>query len=189
MDIRQADSFREYTTEEIEMMAAQTEEVVSKHIATPSMWSGNIIVDDERGKTGKLWNCDILAMHMTSPHMILHEQIHARSISYYKEEIYSQYENIEEASVQFMAQEISIMEGVEIIDSSYDKMVDALREIGKRIGICKTDYDFAKLMIEMPVPERLDWISENLYAILGRDISATIEEYQKYSDLLDILYV
>lgn len=189
VDITQADSFREYTTEEIESIAEQTEDIVSRHISTPSMWSGNIIVDNERGKTGKLWNCDILATHMTSPHMILHEQIHARSISYYKEEIYFQYENIEEASVQFMAQEISMMEGVESIDSSYDKMVDALRQIGRRIGICKTDYDFAKLMIEMPVPERLDWISENLYAILGRDISATIEEYQKYCELLDMLYV
>lgn len=189
VDITQADSFREYTTEEIERMAVQTEEVISKHIATPSKWSGNVIVDDKRGKTGKLWNCDILATHMTSPHMILHEQIHACSISYYKEEIYFQYENIEEASVQFMAQEISMMEGIESIDSSYDKMVDALRQIGKRMGICKTDYDFAKLMIEMPVPERLDWISENLYAILGKDISVTVEEYQKYSDLLDMLYV
>lgn len=189
LDITQTDSFREYTTEEIEDIAAQTEEIISKHISIPSKWSGDIIVDDERGKTGKLWDCGILATHTTAPHMILHEQIHARSISYYKQEIYLQYENIEEASVQFMAQEISKMEGIEIIKSQYDEMVDALKQIGRRIDIDKADYDFAKFMVETPVPERLDWLSENLYDILGKDISTTIEEYQKYADLLDMLYV
>ena len=189
VSLTQEDSFREYTTEEIEEIAKQTEEIASKHISVPSKWSGKIVVDDSSGKTGKLWNCNILTTHMTAPHMILHEQIHARSISYYNEEIYLQYGNIEEASVQFMAQEISEAEGIETIKSQYDEIVDALRQIGQRIGIYRTDYDFAKFMIETPVTERLDWLSEKLYTILGKDVSATIEEYQKYSDLLDMLYV
>ena len=44
-------------------------------------------------------------------------------------------------------------------------------------------------MIEMPVTERLDWISDNLYATLGRNTKATIEEYENWSDLLNMLYV
>lgn len=189
VDITQADSLREYTTEEIENIAAQTEEIISRHIATPSKWSGKIIVDDERGKTGKLWDCGILATHVTAPHMILHEQIHARSISYCKGEIYLEYETIEEASVQFIAQEISAVEGIEIIKSQYDEIVDALKQIGRRIGIYQTDYDFAKFMVEIPISERLDWLSENMYAILGKDENTTIEEYQRYAELLDLLYV
>lgn len=188
VSVTQEGSFREYTTEEVEDIARQTEELASKHVSVSSKWSGHIIVDDERGQTGKLWECDILATHMTAPHMILHEQMHARSISHYGAEIYLQYERIEEASVQFMTQEISRLEGIEIIASQYDEITNALKQIGRRIGIHKTDYDFAKFMIELPVPERLDWLSENLYAILGKDVNATIEEYQKYSDLLDMLY-
>ena len=188
MDITQADALREYSDDEIMDMARQTEAVASRHISVASKWSGRIVVDDERGQTGKLWECDILTTHMTAPHMILHEQIHARSISHYGAEIYLQYERIEEASVQFMAQEISRLEGIETIASQYDGIVNALKQIGQCIGMCKTDYDFAKFMVEMPVPERLEWLSENLYAILGKDVNATIEEYQKYSDLLDMLY-
>ena len=52
----------------------------------------------------------------------------------------------------------------------------------------KTDYDFAKFMIEMPIEERLKWISEYLYDTLGKDIGATLEDYQNWSGLLDMLY-
>ncbi len=88
-----------------------------------------------------------------------------------------------------MTEEICKYEGIEIIESDYYKTVDALKQIGRYIGIHKTDYDFAKFMIEMPVTERLDWISDNLYATLGRNTKATIEEYENWSDLLNMLYV
>ncbi len=197
VSITQENSLKEYSTEEIESIAAQTEEIASKHISTPSKWSGNMIIDDKGiqnpdGTTvnyGKLWNCDILTSHETSPLIILHEQIHARSISYCDSSFYYIYGNIEEATVQFMTEEICKYEGIEIIESDYYKTVDALKQIGRYIGIHKTDYDFAKFMIEMPVTERLDWISDNLYATLGRNTKATIEEYENWSDLLNMLYV
>lgn len=189
VSITQENSLKEYSTEEIENIAAQTEEIASKHISTPSKWSGNIIVDDEKNITGKLWSCDILVTHETSPHMILHEQIHARSISYFEEKDYILYQIIEEASVQLMAQEISIKEGIEIIESDYDEIVNALREIGRYIGLFDTDYEFAKTIIEKNVPERLNWLSDKLYAKLGKDINITREEYKKWADSLDMLYV
>ena len=40
-------------------------------------------------------------------------------------------------------------------------MVDFLKKIGQYIAMHKTDYDFAKFMIEMPITERLGWISDN----------------------------
>ncbi len=197
VSITQENSLKEYSTEEIESIAAQTEEIASKHISTPSKWSGNLIIDDKGIKNsdgttvnyGKIWNCDILTKHETSPSIILHEQIHARSISYCNSSIYDIYECIEEATVQFMTEEICKYEGIEIIESDYYKTVDALKQIGRYIGIHKTDYDFAKFMIETPVEERLDWISDNLYATLRRNTKATIEEYENWSDLLNMLYV
>ncbi len=40
-------------------------------------------------------------------------------------------------------------------------MVDSIKKIGQYIAIHKIDYDFAKFMIEMPITERLSWISDN----------------------------
>lgn len=196
ISITQENSLREYNDEEIESIAKQTEEIASKHISIPSMWSGNLVISEEgvqnsNGDTiyyGKMWNCDILTKHETAPAIILHEQIHARSISYYEQKTYFQYGSIEEASVEFMVEEICKQENIEIIPSLYDDMVEALRKIGNRIGIYNTDYDFAKKLIKIPVEERMDWLSDKLYDILSEDSTITVEEYQKFSELLDRLY-
>lgn len=192
--ITESDSFREYSDEEINSIARQTEVMASKHITTPSKWSGKMVigegVKDDSGRIvqyGKLWNCDIVTKHETAPGIILHEQIHARSASYHDRRLYSEYQNIEEASVQFMVQEISKIEGIEIINSCYDEKVDILREFGKRIGY-RSDYDFAKELIEIDMPERIDWLSEQLYAIMRLDSTATLEDYIKVSELLNMLH-
>lgn len=188
VSITQSDSFKEYSTKEIENIARQTEEIASKYIDIPSKWSGNIIVDDERGITGKLWNCDILIVHHTAPHIILHEQIHARSISYYDTDTYIQYRNIEEASVQLVTQEISTKEGIEIVESQYNELVESLRLIGRRINAYKTDYDFSKALFEIPVIKRLDWLSDRLYSAMQLDADVTVKDYIYMSELLDMLY-
>lgn len=196
VDITQENSFKEYSTEEIEDIARQTEEAASRHISVPSRWSGKMVVDDNGIENsdghitnyGKLWNCDILTKHETAPSIIMHEQIHARSISHYGQDTYFLFPYIEEAAVQLMTEEICRHEEVEIIRSDYYPLVDALKQIGRYIGKYKTDYDFAKFIIEMPVTERLQWISEQLYATLGNDIGATVEDYQNWSDLLNMLY-
>jgi hypothetical protein len=181
-----SNSLREYTDEEIENIAEQTDRIASKYIDTPSKWSGKIMADDKSEVYGKLWSCDILTTHETSPHIILHEQIHARSISYYDEETYTQFKNIEEASVQFINQEICKNEGIEIIQSDYDDMVDALRKIGNRISTDENDLIFAKKLIEMPVTDRIRWIEDNLYDTLR--INGTLEEYEDLSTQLNKLY-
>lgn len=196
VSITQKDSLKEYMTEEIESIAAQTEEIVSKHISIPSKWSGKMKISDKGISNsdgtvvyyGKLWDCDILTKHETAPAIILHEQIHARSISYFDIDTYRKFANIEEAVIQLMTEEICRYEGIEIIESDYYKIVDALKQIGHYIRIRETDYEFAKFIIEMPVTKRLGWISDNLYDTLGRNTSATIEEYEKWSNLLDLLY-
>lgn len=196
VSITENNSFREYSDEEIHNIANQTETVASKHIETASKWSGNIIISDD-GVTdtsghkvyyGKMWDCNIVTRYETAPGIILHEQIHARSISYFGREAYNKYQKIEEASVQLLTQEISKIEGIEIIESGYDVLVDVLRKIGRFIGIHNSDYEFAKFIISTPVTERLGWISDNIYDILGHNENATIEEYQKWSALLDTLY-
>lgn len=185
MEVAVAGGLQVYKKEEIEAMALKTSEIANKHIANESKWSGHIEINDESGKSGKLWNCDIRTMSETSPFIILHEQIHAHSISHADEDTYLKYGAIEEATVQFMAQEISKKEGIEIIESGYDDMVDSLRKLKSKLKIDKTDYDFAKELIEMPVAERLDWLEEKAYNIMQD--GGTIEEYQEINELIDML--
>lgn len=189
VDITARDSLRTYTRKEIESIAEQTEKIVGKHVSRPSKWSGNIVIDNDH-YPGKLWGCDIRTPNKTAPHMLLHEQLHARSISYYKgrEYIYSQYQHIEEATVQYMAQEISMAEGLEIIGSLYDDMTNALREIRKRTLLFDTDYEFAKFLIEMPVSDRLDWIGAGIYDKMRMDPNATVGDYQEIALLFDMLF-
>lgn len=196
VSITQEESLREYTAEEIKDIAAQTEEIASKHISIPSKWSGNMVIDDKGivisedvvVNYGKLWDCDILTKHETAPSIILHEQIHARSISYFESSFYDTYNNIEEASVQLMTEEICKIEGIEIISSYYDEMCDVLRTINRRLKVCDNTYDFAKKLIEVPVTERLDWLSNKMYDILSHDETATLEEYQDFAEMLNTLY-
>lgn len=62
-------------------------EIGNKYTDSKSKWSGNIIIIN--GKTNaKLWNCNIEIESATSPHAILHEQLHSHPISYYNVDTY-----------------------------------------------------------------------------------------------------
>ena len=90
--------------------------------------------------------------------------------------------------MQLMVEEICKVENIEVILSGYDDSVEALRQIGRRIGAYKTDYEFAQKIFEVPVVDRFDWLSDRLYAILGNDPAATLEEFQWFAELLNVLY-
>ena len=87
-----------------------------------------------------------------------------------------------------MTQEISKIEAVEFVPSEYDEMVDGLRAICRKIGIFISDYDYAKFLLEMPVADRLGWLSDNLYATMASDAIATVQDYLDMSACLNMLY-
>ena len=179
---------RIYSKDELDRIAIKTKEIADKYILKPSKWSGNIVIDDEQDpKTeyGKLWNCDIKTRSKTAPHIILHEQLHAKSISYFDEKIYRRYAKIEEASVQLVAQEISVKENIIVIKSAYDDMTDALREINKFLVIGETDLDFALKLFETDVTMRESWIRNHISDKM--DI-LTIEDAGNLQDLMDMLF-
>ena len=174
-----------YTQEEIEAFAERTEKAISKYISTPTKWSGNIVVDDEYEKYGKLWNCDITTNSETSPYIVMHEQLHSRSISYFTPDEYNQWQVLEEASVEFAAQEIGKAEGITLISSGYEENVVNLKAVCRRINGNMNDLQWAVTVLEQPLPERFNWLSEMLYETFMTN--GTIEEYAKYTSMLNIL--
>lgn len=157
-------SLKKYKSKEIIEIAVKNETIINKYLSKESKWSGNIVFEentDAKVLYGKLWSCDIKTILETSPHVLLHEQLHARSASYYDAKTYNSFSAMEESSVQFLTQEISQKEGIEIISSQYDDLVDTLREINAKAELYKKDFDFAKELFLQDLPERRDWL-ENL---------------------------
>lgn len=113
---------------------------------------------------------------------MLHEQLHAHSISYFDKNVYDMYGEIEEATVQLYAQEISKKEGIHIIPSAYDENVNILKEINKETGIAKTDFEFAKILFEKPVDQRIDFLEDKIHDIMQ---TSSIEKYIELNSLLD----
>ena len=167
-------------------MVNQTQAIADKYVKKESKWSRNIIVDDGAELYGKLWNCDIVTRSETSPHIILHEQLHAKSISYFDKETYMKNQKIEEATVQLAAQEISRLEGIIIDESEYDYLCNNLRKINNRLKISKTDFDFSISLIDLDVIDRIEWIEKHIdERMLGGKL--TVGEYMELEQLLEEL--
>ena len=176
-------ALRNYNEKEINEIAKQTDELINKYVKKKSKWSGKIIVDDNAEIYGKLWNCDIVMQSETCAHIILHEQLHARSISYCDRETYNKYWKIEESTVELLSKEICRENHIEVQESDYDDMVDALRNINKKLELYDTDLKFAERLLETDVSKRLDWIDSVIFdRMMGR---GTIGEYEEINELME----
>lgn len=174
-----------YTDYEIDKIANETKNIANKYTKNSSKWSGKIAIDNTN-PSAKMWNCDIRSPNITSPHEILHEQLHACSISYYNVDTYVKYKNIEEATVELLAQEISNVEHIPITQSEYDYMTNNLKEINKIISLKKNDLEFAKMLFDIPVIDRLDFLEDKIYDYAK---SRTIGEAIALNKLMEVLYV
>ena len=170
-----------YSRKELKQLSKITSDIANKYTNNKSKWSGKIIVDNKNAP-GKLWNCNIRVSNEIAPHILLHEQLHAHSISYFDKETYDKYGEIEEATVQLYAQEISRKEGIHIIPSEYDENINILKEINNKVHIGKDDFEFAKTLFEKPVNERIDFIEDKIYDIMQ---TGNIKEYMELNSLLD----
>lgn len=104
-------------------------------------------------------------------------------ISYYDVDTYRENHKIEEASVQLLAQEISKREGIEIIHSQYDEMVSDLRAIRKKMKVFDSDLEFAKMLIKIPVVDRIGWLEEQAYNQMLKN--GTIKELEEINSLIE----
>lgn len=184
-DIADVKSFKAYTEEEIDDMLLRHEQILDDLPIKKSKWSGKIEYDDSndmRKQYGKLWSCNIRTSHTTCPHILLHEQLHARSISYYGKDIYKIFKNSEEIAVQFLTQEISVKKGIEIVEGGYEPYIDKLRYLNKKLNLFESDYDFALELFKQPPANRRAWLEEKVYNVA---IQYDIETLEKTMDILE----
>lgn len=89
---------------------------------------------------------------------------------------------IEEASVNFLAQELSQVEHIEVIASVYNDMCDVLRNINSEAKLFDSDFAFALELFNKPLNERIDWIRNLVYAN-----TEDIEQITRIAWMLDTL--
>lgn len=166
------------TKEEFEQTARQIKEEITQYSDGPSKWSGNINVNSEHVGNGALgakeWSCDISLIDTADDGVIWHEMLHSCSASYYKSEIYNANEYIEEATVEWLKQQICGEKNIFNVYAYGDKTIvlQALNESFK-FG---TDMEFAKEIFNVPLPERYRWLENRVDERL-RQSGASFEDY------------
>ena len=173
-----------YSKKELKQLAEETDKLANTYTANKSKWSGKII-ESKRNINAKLWNCNIEIENLTSPHALLHEQLHAHSISYYNKETYKKYRRIEEATVEFYTKEICKKEGIINVESNYDEWVQNLKKINSKLKLNNNDFDFAQRLFNIPVNKRINFLEEEIEKYLS---DKTIDEAIELNKLIEVFY-
>ena len=178
--MEKADSigYTKRTKEEFEQTARKIKEEITQYSDRTSKWSGNINVNSEHVGNGALgakeWSCDISLIDTADDGVIWHEMLHSCSASYYKSEVYNANEYIEEATVEWLKQQICGEKNILNVYAYGDKTIvlQALNESFK-FG---TDMEFAKEIFNVPLPERYRWLENRVDERL-RQSGASFEDY------------
>ena len=166
------------TKEDPEQTARQIKDEITQYSDRPSKWSGNIDIDNsllDKGILGtKEWSCNITLVDTVDNGVVWHEMLHSCSVSYYKSEIYNANEYIEEATVEWLKQQICSEKNIFNVYAYGDKTIvlQALNEFFK-FG---TDMEFAKEIFNIPLPERYQWLENRVDERLRR-AGASFEDY------------
>ena len=166
------------TKEEFEQTARQIKEEITQYSDRPSKWSGNINVNSEHVGNGALgakeWSCDISLIDTADDGVIWHEMLHSCSASYYKSEVYNANEYIEEATVEWLKQQICGEKNIFNVYAYGDKTI-VLQVLNESFEL-GTDMEFAKEIFNVPLPERYRWLENRVDERL-RQSGASFEDY------------
>lgn len=166
------------TKEQFEDVARSIKKDIPAYSSNPSKWSGIInVADDLDGAAGtKEWSCDISVLKDVDDGVIWHEMLHSCSVSYYDEYVYAAHQFIEEASVEFLKQQICAERGI-VHNPTYVDKVLVLQTLNDRFHF-GTDLDFAKELFNQPLPERYGWLEDLVYRDLVKE-NATIKDTEE----------
>lgn len=173
------------TAEEFRQTAEQIREEITEYSDRPSKWSGNIDIDNsilDRGLLGtKEWSCNITLADTVDDGVVWHEMLHSCSASHYEREIYSANEYIEEATVEWLKQQICQEKNISSVYSYEDKTI-VLQALNKFFNF-GTDMEFAKEIFNIPLPERYQWLEDKVNESL-KQAGASFEDFYEVMDFV-----
>lgn len=149
----------------LQRAADNIKKITDKYAANESQWSGRIKVNnllklDDRITGRKKWNCDIELINLSTDADIVHEMLHSYSVSVYGKKEYIAHRWIEEASTEYLAQQICMAEGL-TVGRTYAKYVNGLKKLYPYSGF-KTELEYAQTLFNQPLPERTSWLKRKV---------------------------
>ena len=166
------------TSEELQEAAQGIVNNISNYTNTKSKWSGNINVDNSLKLDGiggqKEWNCDITLIDTADDGAVWHELLHSCSVSHFDAATYLKHQNIEEASVEFLKQQICKEKGI-INTSAYEDLTTVLQTLNDNFKY-GTDMEFAKELFDIPLPDRYQWLEDRVDDSL-KQMEVSFEDY------------
>ncbi len=141
--------------------ATAIDKLLTEETGNKSIFNGKIVIDDSIKFNGTAnYDGSITLRSNSSRKTEIHELLHQHSEGGQNRVYVSIFKNIEEGSVELLAQEICHAKGIKIgqFDYSYTPYVNALRHINKLSGAYKTDYDFAKAVFGKPLEKRAEFL-------------------------------
>lgn len=176
------------TKKELEQTARQIKDEITQYSDRPSKWSGNIKVDntliEEQTLGRKEWSCDISLVDTVDDGVVWHEMLHSCSASYYKPEVYSANEYIEEATVEWLKQQICTEKNIINLPAYEDKTI-VLQTLNESF-LFGTDMEFAKEIFNVPLPDRYQWLENRVDECL-RQVRASFEDYNEVMGFVERL--
>lgn len=166
------------TKEEFEQTARQIKEEITQYSDRPSKWSGNIVIDnsliEDEAIGRKEWSCNISLVSTADDGVVWHEMLHSCSASHYNSDVYSANEYIEEATVEWLKQQICKEKDI-INTYAYEDKTLVLQALNESFSF-GTDMEFAKEIFNIPLPERYQWLENRVDEHL-RQAGASFEDY------------
>ena len=145
---------------DLEKLSSKIDKALDQYSERSSKWSGKTIILSRdqmpRANGRKEWNCDISLRDTAELKTVVHEHLHARSVSYFQPNDYVANRNVEEGAVELFAQEICKKNGVKYTAAYSDKVrplhiINNILRNGDR-------FTFAKQLFDIPMTERYNWL-------------------------------
>ena len=176
------------TREDFEQTAHQIEKDILQYSSKVSKWSGKVITHDglieDEALGRKEWSCDIALVRTADDGVLWHEMLHSCSASYYQPEVYSTNRYIEEATVEWLKQQICKEKNITHICTYEDKTM-VLQALNNMFSY-GTDMEFAKELFNIPLPKRYQWLEDKVDESL-RQAGASFEDYNEIMKFVEIL--
>lgn len=171
--MEKSDSMRytKRTKEQYESVANDVKLKITDYVFNKPKWSGNINIKNYLEKDNisgqKEWTCDISIIDSADDGVIWHEMLHSCSASYYAPDVYIANQYIEEASVEFLKQQICIEKEISHMET-YPNLVLILQEINGAFHY-GSDMEFAKELFNIPLPDRYRWLEDKVVESLKKE--------------------
>lgn len=164
-------------------ICSKIQPIVEKYTGRRSLWSGTVLIETK--SPAKLWNCSIRLPRDAPDHVLLHEMIHASSISYFGIKDYTAHLAAEELSVHYLSQELANISGMKVIESGYAEGVELIRDLKRMLKSQKTDLELATELIRKSPSERWELLEELIVSSITKE--TTLGEYQSWLNKLEAI--